>query len=170
MRTEGNAGHAGGGYQVHSGERVVDNSLSAVLGIKPEPWTADAVCASIGGDLHFPEKGVPAGEAKRVCMGCPVREQCLQHALDNDERYGVWGGFSERERRRLNRGETIPITVRARPKSAGHDHVCPVCGTQFNGQFNAKYCGKRCGNHALYERQQAKRAAAAAKSRMRHDA
>ena len=50
-------------------------------------------------DKNFPE-GRTAAMTKRTCMGCPVREQCLQFALDNDEE-GLWGGLSERERREL---------------------------------------------------------------------
>ena len=42
-------------------------------------------------------------DAKKTCLGCPVRHECLQYALDHDERFGIWGGLSERERRRLKR-------------------------------------------------------------------
>ena len=47
------------------------------------------------------EKGGSVRPAKRVCMACEVREACLEYALERDERSGVWGGMSERERRRL---------------------------------------------------------------------
>jgi WhiB family redox-sensing transcriptional regulator len=43
------------------------------------------------------------GEAKRICSGCEVRAECLEYALAHDERFGIWGGLSERERRRLRR-------------------------------------------------------------------
>ena len=49
----------------------------------------------------FPEKGGSTRDAKRVCTGCTVRAECLEFALANDERFGIWGGLSERERRRL---------------------------------------------------------------------
>ena len=49
----------------------------------------------------FPVKGGSTREAKRVCRGCEVRAECLEYALANDERFGIWGGLSERERRRL---------------------------------------------------------------------
>ncbi len=51
----------------------------------------------------FPEKGGSTREAKRVCLSCDVRSECLEYALAHDERFGIWGGLSERERRRLKR-------------------------------------------------------------------
>ena len=54
-------------------------------------------------DPFFPEKGQPTRVAKRICAPCPVRTECLEYALAAGERWGVWGGLSERERRRLKR-------------------------------------------------------------------
>lgn len=54
-------------------------------------------------DLFFPERGASTEEAKAVCAGCAVREQCLEFALTNGEKFGIWGGLSERERRRIRR-------------------------------------------------------------------
>lgn len=68
-------------------------------------WHRDAVCAQTDPEAFFPEKGGTTRPAKAVCEGCTVRVECLQWALDNDERFGVWGGLSDRERRRLKRGE-----------------------------------------------------------------
>lgn len=62
-------------------------------------WRAGALCAQVDGDLFFPEKGESALPAKRVCAGCPVRAECLAEALARPERFGVWGGLSEPERR-----------------------------------------------------------------------
>ena len=68
------------------------------------PWWDHAACNDPEvADLFFPEKGGGTRTAKRICAGCPVRVPCLDYALDNDERFGVWGGLSERERRRLKR-------------------------------------------------------------------
>ena len=64
-------------------------------------WTAAA--GLYGTEAFFPEKGGSTRDAKRVCGVCPVREECLQYAMDNDERFGIWGGLSERERRRLRK-------------------------------------------------------------------
>ena len=66
-----------------------------------EGWRLDALCAETDPEAFFPEKGGSTREAKRVCTGCDVRSECLEFALANDERFGIWGGLSERERRRL---------------------------------------------------------------------
>ena len=74
-----------------------------------EEWRLDALCAETDPEAFFPEKGGSTREAKRVCTGCSVRAECLESALTNDERFGIWGGLSERERRRLRlqRRDTI---------------------------------------------------------------
>jgi WhiB family transcriptional regulator, redox-sensing transcriptional regulator len=67
------------------------------------PWAAQARCLQAEPDTFFPEKGGSTREAKRICAECEVRDACLEYALDNDERFGIWGGLSERERRKLKR-------------------------------------------------------------------
>ncbi|ATQ28453.1 WhiB family regulatory protein [Rhodococcus ruber Chol-4] len=69
-----------------------------------EQWQERALCAQTDPEAFFPEKGGSTREAKRICLGCEVRDECLEYALANDERFGIWGGLSERERRRLKRG------------------------------------------------------------------
>jgi WhiB family redox-sensing transcriptional regulator len=69
-----------------------------------QTWHDRAACLEADADSFFPEKGGSSRPAKRVCAGCTVRTQCLAYALDNDERFGIWGGMSERERRQLKRG------------------------------------------------------------------
>ena len=66
-------------------------------------WTERALCAQTDPEAFFPEKGGSTREAKKVCLGCDVRSECLEYALMNDERFGIWGGLSERERRRLKK-------------------------------------------------------------------
>ena len=66
-------------------------------------WQEHALCAQTDPEAFFPEKGGSTREAKRVCQSCDVRSDCLEYALENDERFGIWGGLSERERRRLKR-------------------------------------------------------------------
>ena len=64
-------------------------------------WQEQALCAQTDPEAFFPEKGGSTREAKRICMACQVRDECLEYALTHDERFGIWGGLSERERRRL---------------------------------------------------------------------
>ncbi len=66
-------------------------------------WQERALCAQTDPEAFFPEKGGSTREAKKVCVSCEVRAECLEYALENDERFGIWGGLSERERRRLKR-------------------------------------------------------------------
>ena len=66
-------------------------------------WQERALCAQTDPEAFFPEKGGSTREAKRVCMACEVRVECLDYALANDERFGIWGGLSERERRRVKK-------------------------------------------------------------------
>jgi WhiB family redox-sensing transcriptional regulator len=67
-------------------------------------WQDRALCAETDPEAFYPDKGGSTREAKAVCARCDVRTECLQFALANDERFGIWGGMSERERRRLRRG------------------------------------------------------------------
>lgn len=66
-------------------------------------WQERALCAQTDPEAFFPEKGGSTREAKRVCLTCDVRNDCLEYALANDERFGIWGGMSERERRKLKK-------------------------------------------------------------------
>jgi WhiB family redox-sensing transcriptional regulator len=68
-----------------------------------ENWQDSANCLGVDPDLFFPERGASTREAKEVCRGCVVREECLEFALRNGEKFGIWGGLSERERRRIRR-------------------------------------------------------------------
>jgi WhiB family transcriptional regulator, redox-sensing transcriptional regulator len=66
-------------------------------------WQERSLCAQTDPEAFFPEKGGSTREAKKVCVGCEVRAECLEYALANDERFGIWGGLSERERRKLKK-------------------------------------------------------------------
>ena len=72
--------------------------------IEADSWQDQALCAQTDPEAFFPEKGGSTREAKKICLGCEVRSECLEYALAHDERFGIWGGLSERERRRLKRG------------------------------------------------------------------
>lgn len=80
------------------------DELADIFGLPEETnWQERALCAQTDPEAFFPEKGGSTREAKRICGGCAVRSQCLEYALEHDERFGIWGGLSERERRRLKR-------------------------------------------------------------------
>ncbi|MDQ2725527.1 MAG: WhiB family transcriptional regulator [Acidimicrobiales bacterium] len=85
--------------------------MSQVLDLllqKPEPvWQRRANCMGVDPDLFFPERGASTREAKEVCRGCVVQEDCLEYALANGEKFGIWGGLSERERRRIRRRRSL---------------------------------------------------------------
>lgn len=66
-------------------------------------WQADGLCRGLDPELFFPTRGEDAAPAKEICADCPVRNDCLEHALANHENFGVWGGASERERKRIRR-------------------------------------------------------------------
>ena len=66
-------------------------------------WQERSLCAQTDPEAFFPEKGGSTREAKKVCIGCEVRAECLEYALQHDERFGIWGGLSERERRKLKK-------------------------------------------------------------------
>ncbi|WP_436793325.1 WhiB family transcriptional regulator [Actinospongicola halichondriae] len=64
-------------------------------------------CRGVDPDIFFPDRGDSLAPAKAVCAECIVRDECLEYALANGERFGVWGGTSERERRRIRRARRI---------------------------------------------------------------
>lgn len=70
-------------------------------------WQDLANCLGVDPDLFFPERGASTREAKEVCRGCVVRDDCLEYALANGEKFGIWGGMSERERRRIRRQRAL---------------------------------------------------------------
>lgn len=70
-------------------------------------FTEYANCRGVDPDLFFPEKGASVKEAQRVCSGCVVRDECGEYALARGERFGIWGGMSERERRRIRKARML---------------------------------------------------------------
>ncbi len=70
-------------------------------------WQERANCLGVDPDLFFPERGASTREAKAVCKGCEVRGECLEYALAHGEKFGIWGGLSERERRRVRRQRAL---------------------------------------------------------------
>ncbi len=88
--------------------RVGLNGMSLVMNeLTDNNWQNSANCLGVDPDLFFPERGASTKEAKAVCRGCMVREDCLEYALSNGEKFGIWGGLSERERRRIRRQRAL---------------------------------------------------------------
>ena len=82
-------------------------------------WQDLANCLGVDPDLFFPERGASTREAKEVCRGCIVRDDCLEYALANGEKFGIWGGMSERERRRIRRQRALArAATTSRPATA----------------------------------------------------
>lgn len=101
---EPHAGLAGMGSPIRAHLSLVPDQLDTPLTPEDDLWQERALCSQTDPEAFFPEKGGSTREAKRICLGCDVRDACLDYALANDERFGIWGGLSERERRRLKRG------------------------------------------------------------------
>jgi len=80
------------------------------LGKLPE-FRKSGSCNGVDAELFFPERGASTKDAKDACRRCSVREECLQYALDNGEKFGIWGGLSERERRRIRRQRKLAAKV-----------------------------------------------------------
>lgn len=80
-------------------------------------WMAEGNCAHREPSTFFPSDGVGVEIAKRICQDCPVISQCLEYAIEHRIDHGVWGGTSERERRRI---------IRARATDAREQVVAPV--------------------------------------------
>jgi WhiB family redox-sensing transcriptional regulator len=87
-------------------------------------WQDYANCLGVDPDLFFPERGASTREAKEVCKGCVVREDCLEYALANGEKFGIWGGLSERERRRIRRQRALARRTALEGEAGG-----PATGT-----------------------------------------
>ena len=84
--------------------------MSSLEKIDPEDWRQQAACQGEWGQMFYPPLGpekkaaraAREQRAKQVCAGCDVRTECLQQAIASGERYGVWGGLTDVERRHLN--------------------------------------------------------------------
>lgn len=94
-------------------------------------WKADAECAGLDPELFFPRRGENTLQAKAVCAVCPVRQECLDYALASTDLLGIWGGTSEKERRRI-RSRATPTQVRHRKNECVHGHAFTVANTYTN--------------------------------------
>ncbi|MBU1227628.1 MAG: WhiB family transcriptional regulator [Actinobacteria bacterium] len=75
----------------------------SLLDLDERPWAAYGSCRGADPDLFFPGEALDPDEGLKICSGCPVRDECLWWALENRIHFGIWGGTTERERRRLMR-------------------------------------------------------------------
>lgn len=66
-------------------------------------WMTEALCTQVPADVFFPEKGQSADDALMICEDCSVQFDCLQYAVETGQRFGIWGGMTERERRKIRR-------------------------------------------------------------------
>ena len=90
------------GYGAKKAVREATVLLPLVGRDDPRAWIRNALCAQIDPEIFFPEKGGSTREAKAICATCDVQVECLDDAIANGERFGIWGGVSERTRRKLD--------------------------------------------------------------------
>lgn len=100
---EDSAGDVSAKLKAGQTRTALEMTLDDLFGAVEQEWQEQALCAQTDPEAFFPEKGGSTREAKRICQACPVQDECLEFALEHDERFGIWGGLSERERRRLKR-------------------------------------------------------------------
>jgi len=96
-------------------------------------WQDDGLCAQTDPAAFYPELGESTRQAKQVCLACPVTAECLQYALEHQERFGVWGGTSERERRKLK-----PVRAKAPYIPPTPEQVAQVYELAATGLSQAK--------------------------------
>ena len=114
-----------------------------------ESWVAQALCAQTDPDAFFPEMGASPKVGKRVCVGCDVRGECLEYALKHDEQFGIWGGLTVRERRRLARPQGAPIPiVNNRKRTAAIPCPVPMCPDFFATELGVQRHVRRSLLHA----------------------
>ncbi len=83
------------------------SKLIEALAVDELAWQDYASCRGADADLFFPERGASTRKAKAICAACEVKVDCLEFALLQGEKFGIWGGMSERERRRVRRERSI---------------------------------------------------------------
>ena len=102
----------------------------ALFGVPDDEWVRAAVCSQTDPESFYPEQGNTARDARRTCGRCPVRGECLSYAMDNEPRWGIFGGFNALERELLRRGRN-PFRQPGRPKGGQRGHSwgckCVVC-------------------------------------------
>jgi WhiB family redox-sensing transcriptional regulator len=100
---------------------VID--LSALVPRGDLSWQDRSLCAQTDPEEFFPEKGGTTRHAKAICAVCPVQAECLDYAIANDERFGIFGGLSERERREVKKALEV--------ESGAEQLACDRCPATF---------------------------------------
>jgi WhiB family redox-sensing transcriptional regulator len=112
------------------------------------PWRFDAACASVDPDLFFPRRGEEgSSQAKAVCATCPVRQDCLDAAILEGERYGIWGGLNYHERVAYRKAQGI--AQRQKQSTAEHGTEAGYARHRRAGETP---CGVCKSAHADYKR------------------
>jgi WhiB family redox-sensing transcriptional regulator len=91
------------------------------LPVRDTDWRDQALCRGRETEVFFPEGDQPTIIAKSICRRCPVRRDCLAHALERSERYGIWGGLTERERQLLRARIARVLRAAAAASTIGDD-------------------------------------------------
>lgn len=89
--------------EAHRQARETAVTTETSVAVDSRDFMDNGNCRGKDPDIFFPERGASLRPAQRICAGCVVRNECLEYALQHGERFGVWGGASERERRRIRR-------------------------------------------------------------------
>lgn len=104
-------------------------------------WMAAAACKGMT-EIMFPNRGEDSRDGRTICLTCPVREECLDAAIDNGEKYGVWGGLSETQRRRVRRDRNrnkppVETCVNGHPKEhqSAVNGKCLICHVNNNRRY-----------------------------------
>lgn len=147
------------GFVGHRATHIGAPSRSHLIdGLDLPDWMNLGLCAQTDPEAFYPEKGGSTAEAKKVCLSCTVRLSCLDYALEHQERFGIWGGLSERERRKVKQGQ--PIT----PIAPTAQRFCAFSGcdnrivTEPGHRGRApKYCTPQHAHYAAMERQRDRR-------------
>jgi WhiB family redox-sensing transcriptional regulator len=87
--------------------KVATPSAKRTGGVMGTEWVTEGKCRDMDSAIFFPSDGIGVQIARRICEDCPVKVPCLEYALADRVDHGVWGGTSERERRRILRSRRM---------------------------------------------------------------
>lgn len=85
----------------------MQKKLIEALALHDLSWQDYANCRGADADLFFPERGASTRKAKAICGACEAKAECLEFAIQHSEKFGIWGGLSERERRKIRKERAV---------------------------------------------------------------